>query len=199
LFCQVFNQVGEVGVFGMSRSKKELGLVNKSTLVSSLGISSQAFDKWGVDAREKRGRENFYAVADVVQNRVENQLSNMSKPGIKKPSKNDQIEQPDEDLLRVEKLSEEVRALKLKNDILEARSIPVEVATEVLVGIISEQVAILETIPLLVKRHNPEMPSHAIDQIQRDISKVSNIAATLGDKLDDTITNLVSAAESKVK
>ena len=183
----------------MSSKKKELGLVNKSTLVASLGISSQAFDKWGVEAREKRGRENFYAIADVVQNRIENTLLNQSKSGVKKPSKNNQIEQLDEDLLRVEKLSQEVRALKLKNDILEARSVPVDIATEVLVGIISEQVAILETIPLLVKRHNPEMPSHAIDQIQRDISKVSNIASTLGDKLHDVITNLVSVAEGKVK
>lgn len=183
----------------MSSKKKELGLVNKSTLVASLGISSQAFDKWGVEAREKRGRENFYAVHDVVQNRIENMLSNQSKPGVKKPSKNTPIDQLDEDLLRAEKLSEEVRALKLKNDILEARSVPVEIATEVLVGIISEQVAILETIPLLVKRRNPEMPSHAIEQIQRDISKVSNIASTLGDKLHDVITDLVSVAEGKIK
>lgn len=183
----------------MSSKKKELGLINKSTLVASLGISSQAFDKWGVEPREKRGRENFYSVSDVVQNRIENTLSNQTKPGVKKPSKNTSIDQLGEDLLRTEKLSEEVRALKLKNNILEGRSIPVEIATEVLVGIISEQVAILETIPLLVKRHNPEMPSHAIEQIQRDISKVSNIAATLGDKLDDTIANLVSVAEGKVK
>ncbi len=183
----------------MSSKKKELGLVNKSTLVASLGISSQAFDKWGVEAREKRGRENFYAVHDVVQNRIENTLSNQSKPGVKKPSKNTPIDQPDEDLLRVEKLSEEVRALKLKNDILEARSVPVEIATDVLMGVISEQFAILETIPLLVKRHNPEMPSHAVEQIQRDISKISNIAATLGGKLDDTIASLVEAAEGKVK
>jgi phage terminase Nu1 subunit (DNA packaging protein) len=183
----------------MSSKKKELGLINKSTLVASLGISSQAFDKWGVEPREKRGRENFYSIHDVVQNRIDNSFLNLSKPGVKKPSKSTSIDQPNEDLLRVEKLSEEVRSLKLKNDILEARSIPVEVATEVLVGIISEQVAILETIPLLVKRHNPEMPSHAIEQIQRDISKVSNIAATLGDKLDDTIASLVAAAEGKVK
>jgi phage terminase Nu1 subunit (DNA packaging protein) len=183
----------------MSSRKKELGLINKSTLVASLGISSQAFDKWGVESREKRGRENFYSIYDVLQNRIDNALSNQSKPGVKKPSKSTSIDQLNEDVLRVEKLSEEVRSLKLKNDILEARSVPVDIATEVLVGIISEQVAILETIPLLVKRHNPEMPSHAIDQIQRDISKVSNIASTLGDKLHDVITNLVSVAEGKVK
>ncbi|MBJ7555400.1 terminase small subunit [Marinomonas spartinae] len=183
----------------MSSKKKELGLINKSTLVASLGISSQAFDKWGVEPREKRGRENFYSIHDVVQNRVDNALSNVSKPGVKKPSKNPSIDQLGEEVLRTEKLAEEVRALKLKNDILEARSIPVDIAVGVLTGIISEQVTILETIPLLVKRHNPDMPSHAIDQIQRDISKISNIAATLGDKLDDTIASLIADAEGKVK
>ena len=183
----------------MSKSKKELGLVNKTTLVSSLGISSQAFDKWGVNAREKRGRENFYAVFDVVQNRVDNALQNQQKPGIKKPSKNAQLDQLDEDLLRAEKLREEIRALTLKNDILESKSIPVDLVFEVLASIVTEQVTILETLPLLIKRHNSDLPSHVIEQIQKAISQMSAVAATLEDKLHDKIEDLVTAAEGKIK
>lgn len=195
----MFSQVVEVGVFGMSKSKKELGLVNKSTLVASLGISPQAFDKWGVEPREKRGRENFYAVSDVVQNRVDNALQNQQKPGTKKATKNAQLDQLEGDLLKAEKLKQEVRQLTIKNDILEARSMPVEIVTSVLASIVSEQVAILETLPLNIKRQNHDLPSHVIEQIQKETAKVCNIAATLGERLDDTIADLISAAEDKIK
>lgn len=183
----------------MSSKKKELGLINKSTLVASLGISSQAFDKWLVNPREKRGRENFYAVSDVVQNRVDNALTNLSKPGSKKAQPNAQIDQLEEESLRAEKLKEEIRALSLKNDILEARSMPVELVSEVLSAVVSEQVAILETLPLLIKRQNADLPSHVIDQIQKAIAQTSEVAATLGERLDDKVSDLVSAAESKIK
>lgn len=34
-------------------------LLNKSDMASSIGISVQAFDKWGVPPVERRGREVF--------------------------------------------------------------------------------------------------------------------------------------------
>lgn len=37
-------------------------LLNKSDMASSIGISVQAFDKWGVPPVERRGREVFYDV-----------------------------------------------------------------------------------------------------------------------------------------
>lgn len=195
----MFGQVGEVGVFGMSKSKKELGLVNKTTLVSSLGISSQAFDKWGVNAREKRGRENFYAVFDVVQNRVDNATQNLQKASPKKGAKNAQLDQLEGDLLKDEKLKQEIRALTLKNDILESKSMPVDLVFDVLASIVTEQVTILETLPLLIKRHNSDLPSHVIEQIQKAISQMSAVAATLEDKLHDKVEDLVTAAEGKIK
>lgn len=48
-------------------------LLNKSDMASSLGISVQAFDKWGVQPVEKRGREVFFDVRSVVDNRIEHQ------------------------------------------------------------------------------------------------------------------------------
>lgn len=170
------------------------GLVNKSTLVASLGISSQAFDKWGVKPRTKRGRENFYSVGDVVQNRLDNAAKNQTKPGTKKASKNTSKDQPNDDLLKSEKLKEEVRGLRLKNDVSEAFLMPVELITQVLAEISGEQVAIFETLPLNIKRQNSELPSHVIEMIQREIAKASGAAATLGDRLDDIVECLVTSA-----
>lgn len=45
--------------------------LNKTQMSKALGISTQAFDKWGVDPVGKAGRETFFLVANVVDNRLE--------------------------------------------------------------------------------------------------------------------------------
>ena len=49
-------------------------LINKKNMAASCGISTQAFDKWGVKPYKKSGRQQFYRVQDVIENRVENEL-----------------------------------------------------------------------------------------------------------------------------
>lgn len=49
-------------------------LLNKKDMATSLGISVQAFDKWGVIPTEKRGREVFYDVRSVLENRLAHQV-----------------------------------------------------------------------------------------------------------------------------
>lgn len=47
--------------------------LNKKRMAESLGISVQAFDKWGVEPVQKIGRESFYDVRSVVDNRLQHQ------------------------------------------------------------------------------------------------------------------------------
>ena len=47
--------------------------LNKKSMADSLGISTQAFDKWGVEAVAKIGRESFYDVRSVLDNRLKHQ------------------------------------------------------------------------------------------------------------------------------
>lgn len=183
----------------MSTAENEPHLLNKSNMAKSCEVSVQAFDKWGVTPDTKRGRSVFFSVKSVLENRLKNERDKLSGKTSKKPNLNDQLDQLDEDALRAKKLQEEIRALELKNDILEGRSIPTDIAFDVLAAVITEQTSILETLPLLVKRQNPDLPSHVIDQFQKAIAQVSNTSATLGDRLHDQISNFVSAAESKVK
>lgn len=44
--------------------------LNKSRMAASLGISTQAFDKWGVEPVARIGREAFYDVRSVLENRL---------------------------------------------------------------------------------------------------------------------------------
>lgn len=183
----------------MSTAENEPHLLNKSNMAKSCEVSVQAFDKWGVSPDTKRGRSVFFSVKSVLENRLQNERDKLSGKTSKKINPKAQLDQLDEDGLRAMKLQEEIRALKLKNDILEACSMPVEIVTSVLASIVSEQVAILETLPLNIKRQNNDLPSHVIEQIQKETAKVCNIAATLGERLDDTIADLISAAEDKIK
>lgn len=45
--------------------------LNKSRMATSLGISTQAFDKWGVEPVARIGREAFYDVRSVLENRLD--------------------------------------------------------------------------------------------------------------------------------
>ncbi len=45
-------------------------LMNKKNMAQSCRVSATAFDKWGVTPVERKGREAFYDVASVIDNRV---------------------------------------------------------------------------------------------------------------------------------
>ncbi|WP_244568571.1 hypothetical protein [Escherichia coli] len=55
-------------------------LLNKSDMASSIGISVQAFDKWGVPPVERRGREVFYDVKTVLEIDRERRQHNQRAP-----------------------------------------------------------------------------------------------------------------------
>lgn len=61
-------------------------------MAKSCRVSATAFDKWGVIPVERKGREAFYDVASVIDNRVNNAISQIT---------NETGEIDDDELLRV--------------------------------------------------------------------------------------------------
>lgn len=47
--------------------------LNHGEMAAACGVSTQAFDKWGVKPVAVVGRETYYLVADVVANRLARQ------------------------------------------------------------------------------------------------------------------------------
>lgn len=84
-------------------------LMNKKTMAQSCRVSATAFDKWGVTPVERKGREAFYDVASVIDNRVNNAISQLT---------NDKGEIDDDELLRVRirLLTAQAEAQELKNE-----------------------------------------------------------------------------------
>ncbi|EPA9692804.1 terminase small subunit [Escherichia coli] len=92
-------------------------LLNKSDMASSIGISVQAFDKWGVPPVERRGREVFYDVKTVLEIDRERRQQNQKSSG----GENDLEER----LLqaRVNLTEEQAIAQRLKNQVAEHKVI----------------------------------------------------------------------------
>lgn len=90
-------------------------LLNKSDMASSIGISVQAFDKWGVPPVERRGREVLYDVKTVLEIDRERRQHNQRTP--------DDGGELEERLLRAraELTEEQAVAQKLKNQVPEVK------------------------------------------------------------------------------
>ncbi len=52
--------------------------MNKKNMAQSCRVSATAFDKWGVTPVERKGREAFYDVASVIDNRVSNAINQIT-------------------------------------------------------------------------------------------------------------------------
>lgn len=87
----------------------KLHLMNKKNMAKSCRVSATAFDKWGVIPVERKGREAFYDVASVIDNRVNNAISQIT---------NETGEIDDDELLRVRirLLTAQAEAQELKNE-----------------------------------------------------------------------------------
>ena len=100
-------------------------LLNKSDMASSIGISVQAFDKWGVPPVERRGREVLYDVKTVLEIDRERRQHNQRTP--------DDGGELEERLLRAraELTEEQAVAQKLKNQVTEGKLIDSDDRTSV--------------------------------------------------------------------
>lgn len=156
--------------------KTEKFWLNKQDMAAALGISVQAFDKWGVEPVAKRHKygEAFYAVADVVKNRLEWQRRKLeqSQPNLDAAEVTAAREQAELEYTR-----ERAEGQRLKNAQMRRELAPIEMVTWAIAQIGSEISAALETIPGKVKRAVPKLTSSEVQMVKREIVKAQNVAA----------------------
>lgn len=118
--------------------------LNKRDMAASLGISVQAFDKWGVTPTERRGREVLYDVRSVLENRLEHQ--NQKQPAIEdNPEANIDFER-----WRLTKAQADAQELKNAKDVAEV--VETAFCVFVLSRVAAEIAGILDGIPLSMQR-----------------------------------------------
>jgi phage terminase Nu1 subunit (DNA packaging protein) len=165
-------------------------LLNKTDLCKSLGISTTAFDKWGVPVTKKHGRQSLYSVADVVANRVGHAER---KTAAINPD--DDPDKPNIEYERYRLTKAQADGQELKNEKERKEVVETAFATFVLGRTAAQMASILDQIPLRIKRKFPDLPPARIDAIKAEIIKAQNIAAEVDGQLEDWLNEYLASAD----
>lgn len=165
-----------------ARIKKQPHWLNHKQMSQALGISPVAFREWGVQSVAKIGSNVYYEVGDVLRNRLQHQAAKHQA----------QPEQAtDKELARAER-EEKLRLTKaqaegqeIKNAQLRKELAPVAVIEWVIAKAGGQISAILDALPLQLKKRNPKLTAANIETIRREIVKVQNAAAQMTVDLDE--------------
>lgn len=163
--------------------KRQPWWLTQDQVCQSLGISTTAFQRWGVQSVAKIGRCTYYEIKDILENRLRHQARKFEAAG---PQHLDDVE-----MVRAER--EEKLALtkaqrvgqELKNQQLSKELAPVSVI-EYVVGKAGAQIsAILDALPMQIKKRNSKLTATDIEVIKREIVKAQNAASQMTVDLDE--------------
>ncbi|MGX9996665.1 terminase small subunit [Vibrio sp. JZG120] len=167
--------------------------LKKSDMAASLGISFQAFDKWGVKPVAKVGRSVYYTVADVVHNRVSHEIEKY-QPKILETNSDDfdgkSIEYERLRLTKAQADGQELKNAKERREVIEA-----EFNIFCLSKVSAEVASILDTVPLSFKRRFPELEAKHIEHLRRDLVKAQNIAADLDCRIPEYLDEYLASSD----
>lgn len=191
---EVFPEVGCCLVMAKNETTRQPGWLNKSEMAKSLGISPQAFEKWGVEPITRIGREAFYRVQDVLQNRVEHALRKQQPDDPGGEGSDRQIEK---ELLkeRLRLTTAQADAQEQKNRVNEKVLVPVTFATYALAKIAAQIGSKLETVGKTVSRRHPEIDPLLLETMEREIALARNIAAQFGDYLPEYLDEYLATLD----
>lgn len=178
-----------------NETTKKPGWLNKSEMSKSLGISSQAFDKWGVEPIARIGRESFFRVQDVVQNRIDNTLRKHQPD----TTDVDGVDPYAEAKLTQERLrltKAQADAQEKKNLVTDKQLVPVAFATFALARIAAKIGSRLETVCKTVSRRHPELDARVLESFEREIALARNITTEFGDEIPGILDDYLSTLDS---
>ena len=156
-------------------------LMNKKNMAQSCRVSATAFDKWGVTPVERKGREAFYDVASVIDNRVSNAINQIT---------NDKGEIDDDQLLRVRirLLTAQAEAQELKNERDRGDVIDTQFCMYALSKLARQISSIMDSLPLTMQRSFPQMTPAMLDGLKKEVVRACNACT----KLDENIPRMLS-------
>ena len=162
------------------KPKKEPHWLNRTQMAASLGITGSAFDRWGVEPVARIGREKYFDVRVVLDNRLAHQAASL-QPEI------ENLEEGSMDYERLRLTRAQADGQEIKNEIARGKTAPVEIITRVLSKIAGEASGELDSLPLNVKRRHPELENQVIESIKRHVVKAQNAIA----RTDETLEHLL--------
>jgi phage terminase Nu1 subunit (DNA packaging protein) len=167
--------------------------LNKKSMAESLGITVQAFDKWGVEPVAKIGRESFYDTRSVLDNRLQHQTGKQ-QPGA---ADIDPLIGHKIDFERWRLTKEQADAQARKNRVGEKELVPVAFATFMLARLCALLASYLDTIPKKVKLKHPDLEIRFIESFEREIAVTRNEAAGLAETIPELLDEYVAALDKE--
>lgn len=166
-------------------------LLNKRDMAASIGISVQAFDKWGVEPVERRGREVFYNVRVVLEH------DRKKRPA--QQADEDNSDELDKRLLLARVLLTEEQAVsqRLKNRKEERLVIDTAFCTFALSRLANDIASILDGIPLAMQRRYADMDKAQIDYLKLQVAKTMNLAVRTCEKLPEMLDEYIDSADQQ--
>ncbi|WP_169792295.1 terminase small subunit [Pseudohongiella spirulinae] len=137
-------------------------------MARSLGISTQAFDKWGVEPVARQGREAYFTMRDILDNRLAHVEARRSSSG---------ADDDDYDAQRTRLTKEQADKLEMENAVTRREQAPVELLEWALAELSQRISAILGAVPSKIKKRVPSLTSTEMTNINREIIKAQNAAS----------------------
>ena len=167
--------------------------LNKKNMAESLGITVQAFDKWGVQPIAKIGRESFYDMRAVLDNRLQHQ-GGKQQPGA------DEIDpligyKIDCERLRLTK--EQADAQARKNKVGDKELVPVGFMIFALASLSAQLSSTLNTIHKSVKRKHPDISVRHLEAVESEIAVTRNAAAGLADRIPELLDEYIASLDQE--
>ncbi|WP_223538665.1 terminase small subunit [Pseudomonas sp. BF-R-12] len=165
--------------------------LNKKSMADSLGITVQAFDKWGVTPVAKIGREAFFDVRSVIDNRLKHQ-GGKQQPGseIVDPLIGYKI-----DCERLRLTREQADAQARKNKVGDKELVPVGFMIFALSSLSAQLASTLNTIPKSVKRKHPDIAVRHLDAVETEIAVTRNAAVGLADRIPELLDEYIASVD----
>lgn len=163
-----------------TKTEKKRYWLNRSEMADSLAISVQAFERWGVEPVAKMGRETFFTARDVLDNRLEHQESKRQQSAGLDPAADSKLIQE-----RLRLTAAQADGQELKNQVTRRTLIPAEFATFALSKLAPEIAAVMDTLPMTMRRKHPELEARHIATLEREATKIRNACSEFADKLTD--------------
>jgi phage terminase Nu1 subunit (DNA packaging protein) len=167
--------------------------LNKSRMAESLGITTQAFDKWGVEAVAKIGRESFYDVRSVLDNRLQRQAGKQ-QPGAEEV---DPLIGYKIDCERLRLTKEQADAQARKNKVGDKELVPVGFMVFALASLSAQLASTLNTVHKNVKRKHPDIDVRHLEAVETEIAVTRNAAAGLADRIPELLDEYLATLDQE--
>ncbi|WP_444919302.1 terminase small subunit (plasmid) [Microbulbifer sp. CnH-101-G] len=165
--------------------------LNKRQVCDSLGITATAFDKWKVEPVSRQGNKNYYTVRSLLDNREEALVRKMQ---LERPAQVAGDLDPMQEQARLSK--ERADQLALKNELARGETIPAESAALIFGKVGSEMASIFDSLEANIKRQVPSLTATELGYIKAERVKLQNLAASVPDRLEEFIDELIGGADT---